>query len=102
MMPYADARHHCSSQGTQTSGTSQAAIAELVGADEADLWPDAGGLLAARTRPEELETVYPHRWAVPREAWVQLFESAENEIAILAYSALFLAEDARHPPHPRR
>ena len=27
------------------------AIAELVGADEADLWPDAGGLLAARTRP---------------------------------------------------
>ena len=70
------------------------AIAELVGADEADLWPDAGGLLAARTRPEELGTVYPHRWAVPREVWVRLFESAEREIAILAYSALFLAEDA--------
>ena len=31
----------------------RAAIAELVGADEADLWPDAGGPLAARTRPEE-------------------------------------------------
>ena len=29
----------------------RAAIAELVGADEADLWPDASGLLAARTRP---------------------------------------------------
>ena len=72
----------------------RAAIAELVGADEADLWPDAGGLLAARTRPEELGTVYPHRWAVPREVWVQLFGSAEHEIAILAYSALFLAEDA--------
>ena len=27
----------------------RAAIAELVGADEAELWPDAGGLLAART-----------------------------------------------------
>ena len=27
----------------------RAAIAELVGADEADLWPDAGGPLAART-----------------------------------------------------
>ncbi len=39
----------------------RAAIAELVGADEADLWPDAGGPLAARTRPEELGTVYPHR-----------------------------------------
>ena len=72
----------------------RAAIAELVGADEAELWPDVGGLLAARTRPEELGTVYPHRWAVPREIWVRLFGSAEREIAILAYSALFLAEDA--------
>jgi transcriptional regulator with XRE-family HTH domain len=70
------------------------AIAELVGADEAELWPDAGGLLAARIRPEELGTMYPHRWAVPREVWVQLFGSAEREIGILAYSALFLAEDA--------
>jgi hypothetical protein len=69
------------------------AIAELVGADLADLWADAGGLLATRTRPEELGTVYPHRWTVPREVWVQLFESAEREIAILAYSALFLAKD---------
>jgi len=72
----------------------RAAIAELVGADEAELWPDAGGLLAARNRPEELGTVYPHRWAVPREVWARLFGSAQHEIAILAYSALFLAEDA--------
>ena len=71
----------------------RAAIAELVGADEADLWPDVGGPLAARSRPGELGTVYPHRWAVPREVWVRLFGSAEREIAILAYSALFLAED---------
>ncbi len=69
------------------------AIAELVGANEDELWPEAGGPLAARTRPEELGTVYPHRWAVPREVWVRLFGSAEHEIAILAYSALFLAED---------
>jgi len=72
----------------------RAAIAELVGADEAELWPDVGGLLAVRVRPEELGTVYPHRWAVPREVWVRLFGSAEREIAILAYSALFLADDA--------
>jgi hypothetical protein len=72
----------------------RAAIAEMVGADEADLWPDVGGPLAARTQPDELGTVYPHRWAVPREIWVRLFGSAEREIAILAYSALFLAEDA--------
>jgi len=72
----------------------RAALAGLVGADEADLWPDAGGPLTARSRPEELEAVYPHRWAVPREAWTHFFESAQHEIGILAYSALFLAEDA--------
>jgi transcriptional regulator with XRE-family HTH domain len=72
----------------------RAAIAEMVGVDEADLWPETGGPLAARVRPDELGTVYPHRWAVPREAWVRLFGSAEREIAILAYSALFIAEDA--------
>jgi transcriptional regulator with XRE-family HTH domain len=69
------------------------AIADLVGADEGTLWPDAGGPLAARSRPDELGTVYPHRWAVPREVWTELFDSAEHEIGILAYSALFLAED---------
>jgi transcriptional regulator with XRE-family HTH domain len=37
---------------------------------------------------------YPHRSAIPRALWVRLFGSAEREIAILAYSALFLAEDA--------
>jgi hypothetical protein len=72
----------------------RAALAELVGVDGGDLWPDAGGPLALRTRPEELGTVYPHRWAVPRDVWVQLFSSAEREISILEYSALFLAEDA--------
>ena len=71
----------------------RSAIADLVGADEADLWPDAGGPLAARTRPDDLGTVYPHRWAVPREVWTGLFASAEREIGILAYSALLLAED---------
>ena len=72
----------------------RAALAELVGVDQGDLWPDAGGPLVLRTRPEELGTVYPHRWAVPRDVWVRLFGSAEREISILAYSALFLAEDA--------
>jgi hypothetical protein len=51
----------------------------------------AGGVAA----PEELGTFYAHRWAVPREVWVRLFGSAEREIAILAYSALFLAEDTK-------
>jgi transcriptional regulator with XRE-family HTH domain len=68
-------------------------LADLVGADEADLWPDSAGPLSVRARPEELGAVYPHRWAIPREVWTQFFESAQREIGILAYSALFLAED---------
>jgi transcriptional regulator with XRE-family HTH domain len=71
----------------------RAALADLVESDEAELWPDAGGPLAARTRPDDLGTIYPHRWAVPREIWTRLFASAEHDIGILAYSALFLAED---------
>ena len=71
----------------------RAAIADLVGADEAELWPDAGGPLTGKRRPDELGVVYPHRWAIPREVWTQFFGSAEHEIGILAYSALFLAED---------
>jgi transcriptional regulator with XRE-family HTH domain len=74
--------------------SSRAALAALIGADEADLWPNVGGPLTARARPEELGAVYPHRWAIPRDVWKRFFESAEREIDILAYSALFLAEDA--------
>src|ERR1039457_2528186 len=43
----------------------RAALAALVQAEETDLWPEAGGPLADRTRPEELVRVFPHRWAIP-------------------------------------
>jgi hypothetical protein len=71
----------------------RAALAALVGRDEHDLWPTAG-----HTRPRvppggEILTIYPHRWAVPRETWLRHFARAEHEIGILAYSALFLVED---------
>jgi Helix-turn-helix domain len=72
----------------------RAALADLVGTDEADLWPEVEGPLSGRSRPEELAAVYPHRWAIPRDVWKRFFGSAENEIDVLAYSALFLAEDA--------
>ena len=42
----------------------------------------------------EIVAVYPHRWAVPRDAWGHLFGQAEQEIGILVYSCYFLAEDA--------
>jgi hypothetical protein len=66
----------------------------MVDADEADLWPDVSDPLAARVRPKELGSVFPHRWAIPRETWIRFFGSAEREIGVLAYGALFIAEDA--------
>lgn len=66
------------------------ALAGLVGLDEADLWPQ---LRTARSRPEEVRAVYPHRDGIPSEAWQGFFHSAEHEIDILADGALFLAED---------
>ncbi len=74
--------------------SNRATLADLLSVNESDLWPEAGGPLTARARPEELGTIYSHRWAIPRETWVRFFASAEYEIDILAYSALFLAEDA--------
>jgi hypothetical protein len=72
----------------------RAALARLLDANETQLWPAAGGALAPGRRPEELVTIYPHRWDIPRQTWARFFASAEREINVLAYSALFLAEDA--------
>lgn len=74
--------------------SNRAAIAMLLNCTEDDLWPQSSPLDRRGRRGEEVRTVYPHRWAVPREVWVQHFGRAESEISILVYSGLFLAEDA--------
>ena len=70
------------------------ALAHLLRAEETDLWPELRAVRGARSRPEELLAVYPHRWAVPQEVWRDLFDSAKHDIGVLAYSGLFLAEDS--------
>jgi hypothetical protein len=69
-------------------------VAALLGRDEADLWPQLAASVV-RTDPPVVEVLatYPHRWAVPRPVWQQLFQRAGDEIGILAYAGLFLAED---------
>jgi hypothetical protein len=68
------------------------ALADLVGRHEYDLWPE---LAAGNGKPAcpEIQAVYPHRGAVPREVWRGLFESAREQIGVLVYAGLFLAED---------
>src|SRR6266571_4055600 len=70
------------------------ALSDLLDTDETDLWPEIHAARAARSRPQEVQAVYPNRWSVPREVWHRLFDSAQQEIGVIAYSALFLAEDA--------
>jgi transcriptional regulator with XRE-family HTH domain len=70
-------------------------VAVRLGVDQAYLWP--GALAAdqvASASESEILLVYPHRWAVPRDTWGLLFDSAEREIGILVYSGLFIADDA--------
>jgi transcriptional regulator with XRE-family HTH domain len=71
------------------------AVAATLGVDEAFLWPDAlTREQVAAAAESEIVTVYPHRWAVDREVWRNLFRSAEDEIGVLVYGGYFLAEDA--------
>ena len=81
--------------------SSRVALADLRRGGRSDLWPEAGGPLSGRSRPEEPAALFSHRWAIPRDVWTRFFESAEQEIGILAYSALFLAEDAGLARHHR-
>ncbi|WP_219501282.1 phospholipase D family protein [Nonomuraea ceibae] len=67
------------------------AVADLLRVDEADLWPDVEG--GRRPLCGEIRAVYRHRHEVPRVVWHELFGSAQEEIGILTYSGLFLAED---------
>lgn len=74
---------------------SRLAIAKLLGRSEAELWPHVAANGAGRTSRfgPEIRAVYPHRYAVPRQVWYDLFAGAEREIDILVYSGLFLFED---------
>lgn len=67
------------------------AVADLLHVDEAELWPEVASRHQALA--EGVRAVYPHRWAVPQAVWRRHFGGARREIGILAYSALFLAED---------
>jgi transcriptional regulator with XRE-family HTH domain len=70
------------------------ALADLLNVDERKLWPQTAQRSVAQSQePAKVQATYAHRWAVPRSLWLRLFSSAQQEIGILAYAALFLAED---------
>ncbi|MFW5415483.1 XRE family transcriptional regulator [Nocardiopsis sp. CNT-189] len=70
------------------------AVADLLQVEESALWPEEGRPQEDPALSEHAHRVYAHRWEVPREVWRDLFASARQEIGILVYSGLFLADDA--------
>jgi hypothetical protein len=66
-------------------------VADLLSVHEYDLWPHLADLPSI---DPEVYATYPHRGSVPRAIWHRLFDHAVDEIGILVYSGLFIAEDA--------
>jgi transcriptional regulator with XRE-family HTH domain len=73
----------------------QSGLAQFLGIDPGTIWRDKVPLprTSQHETAAEIEASYAHRWAVPRNVWQWLFNQAEEEIGILVYSGLFLAED---------
>ena len=70
------------------------AAAAFLQMEETYLWPDAlSAEQAAGASESEILNVFPHRSAIPHELWHRFFESAEEEIGVLVYVGLFMAED---------
>jgi hypothetical protein len=67
-------------------------VASLVDRHEYDLWPELLDTPPS-TVGEEIVGTYSHRSAVPAEVWRGLFAGAREDIGVLVYSGLFLAED---------
>jgi hypothetical protein len=73
------------------------ALVKLTGWAAHDLWTSLPRPTEPAVVNDEVRIIYPHRSGVPSDAWVRLLRRAQREIDILAYSALFLAEDASVP-----
>src|ERR687895_25915 len=70
------------------------AVASHLGLDETYLWPGAlKDEQVTAASASEIITIYPHRYAVPRDLMGRLFSEAREQIGVLVYSGLFLAED---------
>lgn len=81
------------SQGRAPYPKYRAQIAALVRESESYLWPDVVSEVERDSAAtSEIARVYPHRAAIERDAWLRLFDSADERIELLAYAALFLPE----------
>lgn len=70
------------------------AVAALLDEDEAYLWPrSALELGAGAASTAEVVAAYAHRAEVPHTLWTGLIDDSRRRVHVLAYAALFLAEN---------
>jgi len=69
------------------------ALAHLLGADPAYLWPTQAAEQANELALAEVVAIYPVRSNVPNDAWLRLFEQAHEQIEVLVYAGFWLSED---------
>ena len=81
-------------EGRRPYPRNRADIASLVGVDQDEIWRVRAPMMPSQESDVvEIEAAYAHRSSVPQAVWRWLFEQAEEEIGILSYAGLFLAED---------
>ena len=79
------------------------ALATLLRTDAGYLWPNAlSDEQINASALAEVVRIYPHRAAVPRSLWMDLFERAASQIDVLVYAGLFLAEEPGFVPLLKR
>jgi len=69
-------------------------LAQLLGRDEAYLWPEVLKDPQTQSASEaEFVHLYPSRGSVPRELWRSLFEQARESVDVPAYAGLFIVDN---------
>ncbi|HZT64156.1 MAG TPA: hypothetical protein VFA11_00040 [Acidimicrobiales bacterium] len=71
----------------------QYALADLLSADPAYLWPTGSPAEASGLAMAEILAVYPIRSMAGNDLWRDLFASADSEIDVLVYAGFWLSED---------
>jgi hypothetical protein len=81
------------SKGRLPHRAHRVAVARILGADEAYLWPEVLTSQVARSASvAELLELHPSRAAVPHAVWQQLIASTHEALDVLTYAGTFLFE----------
>ena len=67
--------------------------ASMLGVSASWLWPELAADRTSEASRAEVVCLYPHRAEAPKSLWVDVLQTAEHQIDLLAYASLFFAEE---------